>query len=415
MLTENHWVGSITAPALVILASLGVTPVAASASDPDHEWPARKQRALGGDASECFTQAWWALEHGLTSEAVGMLRTAHRTDSKHPPTTRLVAFLDRLTAACPDPEDLDGYHRRLSLTFRETRSSHFILLHQHSDAEAQSRLELAEQVLVSFYLWFEGHGFDLEPPRSRLVSVWFAHREDYIAFLDRQGASALASTRGYYHPTADLVAIFDERDQPDYRKATESIGTSRKTLINERQTRDANRLSTLDRRQRLAKDYCQSINVATLAHETVHHLVARSGLAPRDGAFPLWVHEGLAMQFEASRDGVWAGIGRVNPLRLSNARAVTPPPSLARLISDQDYQPGFHAGRYAAAWSLVCFLQNRHHAEWVAFLDALRLPSDVSDTRPDRYLTEFRSSFGDDLGGLEAEWRRLTREWRVPD
>jgi hypothetical protein len=144
----------------------------------------------------------------------------------------------------------------------------------------------------------------------------------------------------------------------------------------------------------------------------VHQLVARSGLAPRDQDFPLWLQEGLAMQFEASQDGVWAGIGGVNRLRAPAARSLdlsNPRLALPRLVSDADYEPGYDSQRYAAAYSLVEFLQTKHRADWIAFIDQLRIPESTPSTRPERFLARFRAAFGDDLEPLAEEWRRRAK------
>ena len=53
-----------------------------------------------------------------------------------------------------------------------------------------------------------------------------------------------------------------------------------------------------------------SIDLGTAAHEMIHQLAADSGLLPHHDAFPTWLHEGFAAQFEVIRGGRWAGIGR---------------------------------------------------------------------------------------------------------
>ncbi len=60
------------------------------------------------------------------------------------------------------------------------------------------------------------------------------------------------------------------------------------------------------------------------AHEMVHQLMADSGLVPRHDAFPNWLHEGFAAQFELIRGGRWAGISRANDLRLPDWRGCNP-------------------------------------------------------------------------------------------
>ena len=64
----------------------------------------------------------------------------------------------------------------------------------------------------------------------------------------------------------------------------------------------------------------------TAAHEMIHLLAANSGLLPRHNAFPVWLQEGLAMQFEVIRGGRWAGIGRSRDLRLPDWRKLASRP-----------------------------------------------------------------------------------------
>ena len=90
----------------------------------------------------------------------------------------------------------------------------------------------------------------------------------------------------------------------------------------ERLRRDALRqqlLLDLDRR---------AIDWGTAAHETIHQLVVASGLSPRHGQFPLWLHEGFAAQFEVVRGG--AGPGSAGPTTSAcpiGAASIRPPGS----------------------------------------------------------------------------------------
>ena len=69
----------------------------------------------------------------------------------------------------------------------------------------------------------------------------------------------------------------------------------------------------------------RAIDLGTAAHEMIHQLAADSGLLPRHDAFPYWLHEGFAAQFEVIRGGRWAGIGRAHDLRLIDWRNIQLP------------------------------------------------------------------------------------------
>ena len=79
----------------------------------------------------------------------------------------------------------------------------------------------------------------------------------------------------------------------------------------------------------------------TAAHEMIHLLAANSGLRPRHDSFPVWLQEGLAMQFEVVRGGRWAGIGRANDLRLPDWRRLPTAPRLEPLVHDAGYGHGY--------------------------------------------------------------------------
>ena len=100
----------------------------------------------------------------------------------------------------------------------------------------------------------------------------------------------------------------------------------------------------------------RSIDLGTAAHEMIHQLAAESGLLPRHDAFPAWLHEGLAAQFEVIRGGRWSGISRAHDLRLPDWRRIQDPIPLERLVRDAGFGRGYQRDLYAQAWALVYYL-----------------------------------------------------------
>lgn len=411
---------------------------------PEWEWPAREREARAGDAAARFEAARWALDRGLVAQAAAMLRLAHEADPAHQPTARMVAALDRLEAPCPEP-DLPPIRRALAGKFREARGPHVVLLHQHDDREAAQRVELLERVVIAFYLEFAALGLDLAAPPRKLPSAWFATRADYRAFLRAEHADAFLDTRGYHHPTRGLVVAYDARSDDDQIHARAAIAGRRDELaaLSRRVARmpagarlrlavRGEPAQTLDRDgadaflARLRRDTDRQILLAeqvryrldrgTAAHEMVHQLVAASRLAPRHEAFPAWLHEGLAMQFEAIRGGDWAGLGEPPALRSRDWRSLRPPPRLVPLLRDAGLGRGYRREPYAQAWGLVAYLRLRRPAEFVALLDRLRLPTGPGPgrDRADRTVDAARAVFGDDLAPLEAAWLRAMDEVATP-
>ena len=409
---------------------------------PEGEWDARRRAALAGRVEARSAAAWWALENGLTPQAVAMVRAAHDADPAHPPTARMIAALGRLVEPCDDP-DLEPLRRALGVATEVARGPHVVLLHQHTTAEASERIDVLERVVSTYYLMFAAQGVELPVPGRRMASAWLADQADYLAFLRATGSSAFLSTRGYYHPTLDVVVAYDARCAPDQKAAREALAARRRALqhlseaIDHLPRRGRLRLNLpgeparlcsraeardlletwrrdLDRRQLLLETDRRAIDGGTAAHEMVHQLVRNSGLIRRHDDFPVWLHEGLATQFEVVRGGVWAGVGRVHDLRLPDWRAIAPPPPLIPLLRDLGFEHGYRRDLYAQAWALVYFLRKERPRQFQTFLDLLRNPAPEAGSDADRTSAAFRTAFGDDLPALEASWHRYMARLKTP-
>jgi hypothetical protein len=403
---------------LILAAPVTVSLRAELPSGPERDWPRRYAAVQNGGADDRLAAAWWALEHGLTPQAEGLIREAHLADPVHLVTSRLSAALDRLdqTRADPDAErDLESIRRALGPSFEMASSPHVRLLHQHTAAEAAERLELLERVVRSFYLLFAAQGLELDLPRRPLMAAWFAEHSDYLAFLHTEGADAFRNTLGYYHPTLDAVFFFDVRTSLAQRQARDRLATEQTALEQLPAGQRRDRLHRdVERRLDLLELERRSFEMGTAAHELVHLLVARSGLAPRHDDFPLWLHEGLATQFEVVRGGHWAGFGRTHDLRLPDWRRIDPRPRLVPLLRDAGFGHGYQRDAYAAAWALVYYLRKEHPGRFLTFLDLLRIPDPDVRPRADRTVALFKAAFGDDLAGLEADWHRMIDRLHTP-
>jgi hypothetical protein len=406
---------------------------------PPAEWPERRTQAFASDAQARFEAAWWALENGLTPEAEAMLREAHAADPKHQPTARLVALLDRLKPSCDDP-NIEELEDSLGGRFEKLRGPHVLLLHQHSPEEAAARVDVIERVVTTYYLSMAAQGFDLPVPGERLVAAWFAHHEDYLAYLHNEQADAFRTTTGYFHPTRDAVLSYDLRSSPTQRTSQEALIARRRELAQAREqlpTRGRVRLSmagaptqtlarsgaiaVLDRldrevsRQQLLLDLDRrAMDLGTAAHETIHQLVAHTHLAPEHDDFPIWLHEGLAAQYEVVRGGRWSGLARAHDARLPDWHKIEPAPRLVPLLRDVGFGHGYQPDLYAQAWALVYYLRKQHPTAFVTFLDLLRTPDPDRPAPPDRTLAPFRSAFGADLNHFEKSWHQFMSNVQTP-
>jgi len=411
---------------------------------PQREWDARRQEAQSAGFAARYEQVWWAITNGLGNEAVAELRGLHGIDPKHAPTARMSATLDRLERPGTDPE-LFEFRKALGISTSIARGGHVVLLHQLTDAEAEERVALLESVITGYYLLFAAQGIELRVPERRLICAWFADQKDYLAFLHSQSADAFATTKGYYHPTWNAVVAYDASSSDAQQSGHETARARREELRQFQTTVDRlpararlrvtltgesartlgradaqamiDRLEREVRREELLLDLeRRAINEGTAAHEIIHLLAANSGLLPRHDAFPVWLQEGLAMQFEVIRGGRWAGISRASDPRLPDWRRIQPSPHLEPLLRDSGYGRGYRRDLYAQAWSLVYYLRVQHPPQFLTFLDLLRSPdAALADLSPgERSLTAFRRAFGSDLETLERDWHQYMATVQTP-
>lgn len=360
--------------------------------NPEGEWESRRAEGLAGDVDQRMSSAWWALRNGLVEGATELIRASGRSD---PIASSLNGTLDRLEGPRADPDTI-GLETALGVPLKATRGVLVELLHQEDEAAAIERVAHLERVVRAYYLWFGFLGVDLKGPTRRLVFVQLHDRRDYLRFLTSQSAGAFSNTMGYYHPTFRAVLAYDlgEPSRPVSRPTIEGP-TARRRL-----------LADCDR---AAKER------GTASHEMIHLLVVESGLDPDSTRFPLWLHEGLAAQFEVVRGGRWAGIGQAHDLRLSDWRSAEPVPRLAPLLRDAGFGQGYRRETYAASWGLVNYLGNVKPKEFVAFLDLLRGPeTDPSMDRAERSSKCFRQAMNEELSGVETDWRAYLSGLKTP-
>ncbi len=261
---------------------------------------------------------------------------------------------------------------------REAGSEHAILLHQHADEPeiVRERLELVEDVAIGLAMMLAAQGSELAPPSQPLVSAYLRRRDEYLAVLHRQNANAFLGTRGFYHPTLKFVLAHDHRGRSGTPPAP----------------------SKDDRLRLLATLEHRSTDLGLLAHETIHQLTVATGLIPRVEALPRWLHEGLAMQFEAIQVDRWAGLARVSPYRHDDWQPFANDARMAPLLRDEGLQGGYNQGAYARSWAFVWFLRSEHPDSLVALLKLL-------PDQPGQSNAIVRQQLGQPIQAIETEWR----------
>lgn len=413
---------------------------------PEAEWNERLAKSAKLPVAKRYALVRWAIENGLTREVISEVRAIRRVDPAHAPIARMAAVLDRLDMACDDP-DFGAFRRALGGQFDVARGPHVLLLHQHSPADAQERIETLERVLLGYHLLLAAEGIEVRVARQRLLSAWFATQADYLAFLHSQGANAFATTRGYFHPTWNAVVAFDARSTKEQRSGRDALSSRREELhslieqveraparsrikikVEGEPARNLGReaakafIASVDREITwelvLLELDRRSIDLGTAAHEMIHQLAANTGLVTRHDGFPYWLNEGFAAQFEVIRGGRWSGISRAHDLRLPDWRKVAEPLALERLVRDAGFGHGYSRDLYAQAWALVYYLRTQRPRQFLTLIDLLRTPMEGPDStmaaRYDRYQHAFERAVGTDLPEEERSWRAFMQTVKTP-
>ena len=356
-------------------------------------WAKRLAEVGAGSVADRHASALWALERGHVEEAVQLIKETAKIHHNDPRAARLLALINAIQSPKGDSETA-RFESALNAEFDAIRTPNLLFLHQNNELAARRKAEFLERIVLAFHLEFGLRDVALELPLARMVCVEWGKRSDYVAFLKSQNAGAFDATNGFYHPTFRTMISY----QSTLKSGIAPVPADKKTL-GDPTFQDAQRRTLLKTSQKLAED------LGTAAHEMIHLLVSESGLLGEPGNAPLWLHEGLAMQYEFIEGGRWAGINRVQEYRLRDWRNLAKRPDLGGVLNDKGFGKGYKAEAYAKSWALVYYLRAAQPREFQDYLDRLRLPRFAEEGNPGQKSIElFRETYGTDLNPLERAW-----------
>ncbi len=160
------------------------------------------------------------------------------------------------------------------------------------------------------------------------------------------------------------------------------------------------RQRSLGKFERKLSCYVERLNQTVIQHEAAHHVLFAGGVHVRGGDNPMWLVEGLAMQFETPPPRPGQTATRVNHWRLGEFRqaceqgALVP---LARLLSDNELFTKNVPKRaicYAQAWALVYNLNGRNPDRFADYVRALIARRPGVSVAADEEQRAFRRFFG---------------------
>jgi hypothetical protein len=281
--------------------------------------------------------------------------------------------------------------REMGPGYEVTGTSHYLIVHPSDQGDRWA--ERFEELYRSFVRYFSVRGFEPLTPQFPLVGAVCRNQAEFArraeleegkkdksiespAGLSLPNATA-GGVQGYYDVDSNRISLYDmgaKTDSADWRK-----------------------------------------NAAVLIHEATHQTAFNTGIHSRYCPPPLWLAEGLAMQFETpgvhdSHNNSTLG-DRINQERLKAFRqGVLPrhrPEMLAAIVATDDLfriNPGV---AYAEAWAMSFFFSETEPHKYVEYLKRTAARPPFEEYTASERTADFVAVFGKDWRMLEARLLRF--------
>jgi hypothetical protein len=285
-------------------------------------------------------------------------------------------------------------------SFETTATEHFVLFHEPGAGYVTGACRTLEYAYGYFYEVFSQAGFALFCPQDRLVWICFPQKSTFSEYALQVEGMDLSWLDGYYSTLTNRVAIVqtDQKDRLRQEAAPEPPASDVPVVVaaNRSPREEVLPMSAVGQR----------FDVTRLTHEVAHQLSFNCGIQKRGVAYPLWVSEGLATNFEfgafAAASFAHGNTARCQGLIEAYAEGDLVP--LRQFVVQTTVPPDAHVGRryYAQAWGFFQFILTERPENLRTYLHRL------AQKRPehcdaDTLRAEFVEAFGSPET-LELAW-----------
>ncbi len=380
---------------------------------------------------ECLKLANWALSKDLKPQYARALRRVLELDpGQKEAARRLLDYHHRLEYLPVNERAAEALVREMGPGFRIRRTQHYRICYNGSDWYAEMVGDLLEEVYRQFVAFFQDRQFYPSPPTDRLEVVLFATRDEFKKYAASVKPDLVLSA-GFYESDKARSYFYDSMNGARYRAFIDQYESVWANLQSQREQVDADTRGSvryrfihedgseeyINRKQMLAylkqrerelagqKEEMQRLfseqNINNTVHEAVHQLAYACGIHREEFENPKWLVEGLAVYFEAARQGAWSGPGQVHTQRLAaylEPRQGIKPLSLEELIgSDDEFSMRDKRAEdaYAVSWALFYYLVQREHDSLFNYIRSLSVSNEVGTYSHERRLADFTRSFGE--------------------
>ena len=284
-------------------------------------------------------------------------------------------------------------------------SQHYLAMSNADSSFSEFRLGNCEVLYTNFFQHFRGKGFKVQEPSGKLHAVVF---QSQASFQDYAELKLSPFVTGIYAFKTNRLVMYD------FGSNKEFIASKRKAEEKGQQIHGIDdRQRYLDSISRQSDEFRRGHNISTIMHEAAHQLSFNCGLLNRSADTPIWLAEGLACYCEATKQGVWLGIGEPNPERLGALKkALDSKAGLLPLttiltgdkwISVKGEEASVLQG-YGQSWALFRWLME---TQPIKMADYLKTP--LKRSTPEHRLADFQHAFGRDLRAVQKQYEEYIK------
>ena len=239
---------------------------------------------------------------------------------------------------------------------RSHQSRHYVILYSGDEASARQTGRFLDQVYSRFMQSFSQAGFAPKAPGNKLVCVVLSSYQELDAYGREADATETSWMDGYYSFRTNRIAFVQPRGGGDLAR-TDVPATPHQAGLYATPSGASS----------------GGLNLRTATHELAHQLAFNSGIQAPGAAYPFWVSEGLATNFEAGdRDrgglGQKACVYRGRLVDVKRGGRLIALERFATMTSVPGRASGVTRDAYAQAWGLFQYLSQRRPREFRQYL-----------------------------------------------
>jgi hypothetical protein len=252
--------------------------------------------------------------------------------------------------------------------------------------------------------------------------VVFREQTDYLDFAIKNDKVTKTWAVGYYSPFFDRLVFYKSESGADVQKVVQQLNAQDRKVQQAEQMQQAagralrpNSQLTHAKNQLAAEhdrinDLAAGSFVSTAVHEAAHQLFFHTDIQRNGSAYPLWLAEGLATNFETERTDIQFGYQVDNWRRRDAFKLAWEKDGLVPLeimLTQERFSDGTNSAEaiadfYAQSYVFTNWLMRERPTELRLYLESLL---DGSFAIADQRKIKFENIFGP-IGRLERSWAR---------